>query len=452
MRTPILAEFAKTPLALLADVTATPTPVLGVTPHPYGDYDLGIKALIRGDYDQTVGYMEDVLKADPDLPDAHYFIGEAYRLMGEIAEAIKAYDKAVNTDADYAPAYLGRGRALLLRNIDAALEDFDRALNRDPLMTDVYLELGAYYASERIWTKLQSTMEEALDAGLTAPMIYIRLSEAQLHLDQHAEALENAIKGSADDPTLLPGYLAVGRAYVAIGRDTFDPGSFAAALWPLQTYLAYAPEDHRGWTDLARTQVSLGQLEDAMISVNLAIELQDRYAPAYLTRGILYTEMGEYEAAIEDLNLARRHGTETYDLLIACSRAYYLLGDIEEALDFSNLAIKAANEEKKITIRELKLAEGYALRALATESNPDLVDYAILNWNWILGLSNARAETRQLAEVHLAELTGEGPTRTPTPTKTRTPTKTTTAAVKTASPTVTSTPTLTKTPSATTAP
>ena len=156
---------------------------------------------------------------DPDLPDAHYFRGEALRLMGDIAEAIRAYDQSVNTDPDYAPAYLGRGRALLLRNTDAALNDLDRALRLDPSMTEAYLELGAYYSSNKLWLVLETSMEAALEDGVITPMIYIRLSEAQTSLGKSQEALENALEGSANDPTLLLGYLAVGRAYVAVGVD-----------------------------------------------------------------------------------------------------------------------------------------------------------------------------------------------------------------------------------------
>jgi len=451
MRTPISTELAGTPLSLLVSATSTPTLVLGVTPHVYGAYDSGIKALIRGDYELALEYMTQVTDADPSLPDAHYFRGEALRLMDKIGEAIKAYDRAVNTDPDFAPAYLGRGRALLLRNTDAAINDLNRALKLDPSMTEAYLELGTYYASNKLWLRLANTMKAALEAGETTPMIYIRLSEAQISLNKPQEALENALEGSANDPTLLPGYLAVGRAYVAVGVDTFEPDHFSAALWPLKTYLIYTPDDHRGLACLGRAQVNLGQYEEAMTVLNYAIELQDRYAPAYLARGILNADIGEYEAAIDDLTLARRYSPATFDLLLSTGRAYFLMGDFNitgdfnDALDFINPAIAVANEETNFSIRGTKLAECYALRAQVYE-NINRLDYAIREWKWVLSLENVRPETRAIAETRVAELTGQGPTRTPTASPTLTPSATATLPSPTATLAATSTTTPSKTP------
>jgi len=451
MRTPISTELAGTPLSMLVSASSTPTLVLGVTPHVYGAYDSGIKALIRGDYELALEYMTQVTDADPDLPDAHYFRGEALRLMGDIGKAINAYDQSVNTDPDYAPAYLGRGRALLLRNTDAALNDFNRALRLDPSMTEAYLELATYYALNKLWLKLETTMKAALEVGVTTPMIFIRLSEAQINLDKPQEALENALEGSANDPTLLPGYLAVGRAYVAIGIDTFEPDHFSAALWPLKTYLIYTPDDHRGLAYLGRAQVSLGQYEEAMTVLNHAIELQDRYAPAYLARGILNAEIGEYEVAIDDLTLARRYSSVTFDLLLSTGRAYFqkgdfnLRGDFNDALDFINPAIAVANEETDFSIRGTKLAECYVIRAQVYE-NINRLDDAIHEWKWVLSLENVRPETRAIAETRVAELTGQGPTRTPTASPTRTPSATATLPSPTATITTTSTTTPSKTP------
>ncbi|GAG40463.1 unnamed protein product, partial [marine sediment metagenome] len=248
-------------------------------------------------------------------------------------------------------------------------------------------------------------------------------------LGKPQEALENALEGSANDPTLLLGYLAIGRAYLAVGVDTFNPDYYSAALWPLKTYLTYTPDDHRGLASLGRAQVNLGQYEEAITLLNYAIELQDRYTPAYLARGILNAEMGEYELAIDDLTLARRYSTATFDLLVSTGQAYFIMGDFSiigdfnDTLDFINPAIAVANEETDLSIREIKIAECYALRAQVYE-NIDQLDAAIREWRWILNLENARPETRAMAETHLAELTGQGPTRTPTSSPSDTPTPT----------------------------
>jgi tetratricopeptide (TPR) repeat protein len=305
-------------------------------------------------------------------------------------------------------------------------------------MTEAYLELGSYYSSKRLWLKLASTMEEALDAGVTSPMIYIRLAQAQIQLNQQDAALENALEGSANDPGLLLGYLVVGQAYVTVGIDTFEASNFTAAVWPLQTYLTYTQEDHRGWAYLGRAWASLGQHDNALSALNYSIQLNDSYAPAYIARSIIYMAQGKLEDALTDLTLGWRYGPETFDLQLLTARAYYLLGENEDALDYVNDALSLANEERLLAKKEVKLGEGYALRALISETNPDpdMQSYALLNWRWVARLTYVRPETLAMAEAHIAELTGQAPSRTPTASPTATPTNT---------PTSTATPTRTPT-------
>jgi len=416
MRTPIPTELVSTPLAMLVENSPTPTPMIGVTPHPEEAYDAGINALLKGDYETALSYFDQIIESVPNpSADVYYFRGEALRLSGSYGLALLAYDSAVNKNADYTPAYIGRARAFLARDDnESALADYDRALRREPLLVDIHIDLGKYYASRKLWLKLESTMQESLELGVNTPWIYIYLSEAQLNLGNYAGALDNALEGSADDPSLLEGYLAIGRAYISWGVNSVDPSYFNAALWPLQTYTNYKPDDQRGWAALARASAGLGNLDEAMDAADRSIQINDRHAPAYLARAIVYMRQGNYQAALDDLLLARRYGQETYDLLIHTSEIYFYMGNYEDAIKSANAAQTAANDEPISINQQIKTAEVYALLGKIYESNPEAIDDAIMRWRWILGLEHVRPETLALAETHLAELLGEGPTRTPT--------------------------------------
>ncbi len=427
IRTPIATDYAATPLALLVSATSTPTPIAGFTPHPgIESYTFGVQAIEDGDYEQAIFALDQALQTDPNLVEALYFKAEALRLSGNISEAIKSYDETLKLDWEYAAPYLGRGRALLERNDEIAEQDLDRAIEYDPLFVEAYEELGAFYERMTYWQRMETTMEEALSVGARSPQVLIYLSNAELLLNKYQKALVYALEGSADDPTLLEGYLAVGRAFVALGIDTLDNSYYPRAIWPLQTYVAYRSDDPRGWASLGRALLGAGQQEEALQVLNIAIELNDRNAPAYLARGILYTERGIYDAAIEDLNAARRFAPETFDLWIAKGRALYLNGNYSDALnDNITPAIAYAKDIPDNFTRERKLAEAYALRAIIFELNPDNLNDAIRHWNYILEFEYVVPETRALAEQHYNELTGVGPTRTPTVSPTPSPTATT---------------------------
>lgn len=410
-RTPIPTELAGTPIVFFLEETPTPTPVLGLTPRPsYEAYGAGIAALQRGDYEMAVEFMEQVIELDDSLADAYYFLGEAHRKAGEPGQAVGAYDRATLLDRDYAPALLGRGLArldLVLREngefrAQDLPNDFDQALDRDPQLAEAYLAKADFYATVRLWKTMEDTLQEALDAGVRNPTVYIQLSYAQYNRGNFRDALENAVEGSARDPGNLEGYKAIGRAHVAL--DNFEQ-----ALWPLQTYVAYLPEDHTGWALLSRALIGADEVEQAVEAANKSLELNDRYAPGYLARGFALIARGENQAAIEALQQSRRYGAENYSLFLAFAHAYYQSGQYVEALrNATDALIQAENPGRK--------AKGYAIRALVYEAtNPPLPDEARLNWQWILDTEGAREETVELARIHLAALNGEGPTLTPTP-------------------------------------
>lgn len=421
LRTPIPTELALTPIVFFVEATPTPTPMLGVTPHPsFEAYAAAVRALERGDYETALEFLNQVLELDEDLPDVHYLRGEALRMLGRPAEATLAYDQAIRLAPDFAPAYLGRARALLAIarrekgddiRLDDLPSDYEKVLELDPTLVDAYIDLANFYAELRLWKTLEETLTAALEAGARAPILYIRLSEAQYHRGRYEQALENAMIGSADDPTLLDGYLALGRAFNAVG-------DYRSALPALLTYVAYRGDDHRGWSALGRARFALGDLEGALEALDRALEINDRYAPAYQTRGEVYLALEDPEAALSDLFRARQYGPESFDLYLAIGRAQYLLADYVEAL-------KSLNQALSLSETQAEKAQVYALRGLVYEAtNPPLTEDAIRNWRWVLELENAPDDLKAMATDHLLALGAEPVTTTPTPTASRTPTPT----------------------------
>jgi tetratricopeptide (TPR) repeat protein len=441
IRTPISTEFYATPLALLIPVTPTATPIAGYTPRPEIEaFSSGILALQRREYEQAIAFFDQALVIDPEFVGAVYFKGEAQRQNDLIGTSIGTFDEASKMDPEFPATYLGRGRALLERDEIAAEQDFQRAIERDPQFVEAYLELAEYYANKRLWQRLETILEQAIEDGAGSPLLYVYLSTAEINLAKYEKALAASLQGSADDPGLLEGYLAVGRAYVALAANTLEFSYFSSVIWPMETYITYAPEDPTGWAIYGRALVGTGDYDLAMQVLNTAIALDDRSALAYQARGILYTELGQYDLALQDLSDARRYGTVTFDLMISTARALYLQGEYQLALrEYLNPVVTEANNIASSFIKERKLAEAYALRGLIYESNPDNINDAIRQWSWILDFENALPETKALAQQHYDELTGVGPTRTPT----ASPTPTTES---TFTPTATPTPTVSQTP------
>ena len=73
-------------------------------------------------------------------PPAPYFTGvERWGPIPAIAE----YDKAIELDPRYAPAYYNRGNAYYkLENVDQALADYDKAIELNPNYAPAYSNRG----------------------------------------------------------------------------------------------------------------------------------------------------------------------------------------------------------------------------------------------------------------------------------------------------------------------
>jgi tetratricopeptide (TPR) repeat protein len=281
-----------------------------------------------------------------------------------------------------------------------------------------YVESADFYASKRQWEVVDELMGDALDAGLTEPEIYIRRAQAQINRTFYSQALENAVEGSANDPTDLLGYLVLGQAYV-------ENGLYNSALWPLQTYMLYRPDDAIGHAYLARAHLGVGQYDSAFTSANQAVALNERLSKAYVVRGYVQNTRGEYDAALDDFAQALRFGRSSWDIQYGTARAYYGLNEMAAAFEAANKALgDAIADEKDPVIRDQKKGEAYALLGMIFEdTDPPRIEDALSNWYLLRALEFARPETIALAEAHILELTGEGPTRTPTlsPTPSLTP-------------------------------
>ncbi len=463
-RTAIPTELAQTPLAFFVAQTPTPTTVVGITPHPaYEAYSSGLRALERGNYEQAEGFFDQVLDLDNTLPDAHYFKGEARRLYAMsddgaddrsalLGAAIQSYDNAILKDSEYAPAFLGRGRALLERAIiregpdgidgQHLPTDYARAIEIDPTFVQAYVAQAEFMRFVGLWKSAEETLQAAVDAGLRDPIVYILMAEAQLIRGKFEDALENAIEGSGSDPTDVNGYFVLGRTFVRLEE-------YEQALNPLLTYVAYRSDDHRGWSDLGRTQLELGDLPGAAFSLDQAHTMKADYSPAFVGRGWLNLELGDYQLGLNDFNKALQFGQETFEMYLGLGHAYFLLGNLQEGLNQASTAMELASLAQECEILDRDISRGYHLRAIISEASDELTDYAIQNWEWILALACPDPLIREIAEQHLLILTGEIPVPSPTASRTPTPAGPTPTPTLSPTPKPTATPTRTSTPAPT---
>jgi len=423
-RTPTPTFSAKTPLWALLPATYTPTPLYVVTEHPVTSsdaYSAAIRYFEQGDYQNAINLMQQVLVIEPNAADAYYYIGESYRFMGEEAKALDAYNAAVQSNASFAPGYLGQAMALEALDFETDVTGYlDQAIQLDAQFAAAYLERGRQRISRGDPQAALDDLEVAQGLSPDSPLVYLYLAQAQMAVGRYDEALVSAKKANALDITLLPAYLVLGQAYSATGQ-------LEQAVGALQTYTLYQPDDPSALEILGSAYNAAGDYRDALSALDRAIGMDKKLAEAYYQRGMANLGLEELDAAEQDFKSAVAYDPFDFDSHLGLARVYLLQGHAGDAylqiernarpLVKNSQSLQAqADYWEAVSLEELgetKAAEHYWRNLLALP--PDFV----------LPKEVVPADWREQAIRRLATAT-PSPTNTPTftstPKVTQTPT------------------------------
>jgi tetratricopeptide (TPR) repeat protein len=431
--TPTPTFIGPTPLWMFLESTYTPTPIYVNTPHPATEaYRAGIRSFRNGNYSEMVFFMRQAAQAEPDSEDIHYYLGEAYLLSGEPENALYAYEKALEINQNFAPAYLGRARAMSAIEPKFDIEmDLVRASELDPNLAAANLDLIAYYLSIGDYEQAMVLLDSAQVTIPESPLVYAYRSQALMGTGDFEQAFMAAEKAYELDQTILPIYQILGELNLISGKPR-------QASHFLEIYLRYVKDDPSAWAVYGQALVKSGnQFDQAMMAFDLALTLDKNSFTALLYRGYAYLDLGEGQSAVNDLFIARNLDRDSFEASIGLARALALSERFADSISQFN-----GSELLSETVHQQ--AEVYYWRAKTFQEMGDS-NSAALDFTALLDLQSedipiAWVEKAQAYNIQLtptATMTSPPPTSTPTETPTATPTPTS----EIPSPTITSTPT-----------
>jgi tetratricopeptide (TPR) repeat protein len=440
--TPSPTFIGPTPLWMLLDETYTPTPLYVNTPHPISEaYRAGIRAFNSDNFEEMLTFMKQAAQAEPDSADTHFYIGEAYLHLKEAESALIAFEKAIETDPNFAPAHLGRARVLSTLNPEFDVKgDLLHAINLDPNLTNAYLDLIAYYIETEKFELALDYASIVEDLNPESALLYLYRSQALLNLEQYEQALEAAQLAYDKDRTILPLYFTLGLSHLQSGNPRRAKTFF-------EIYLRYVQDDPRAWEALGRTLFEQGDsYENAIEAFNAALELDENSFIALLYRGLTYLEVGEGQLAVNDLVLARNFDRESFEASLGLGQALFLAERIEDA-------ISQFSGSESLADTDLQRARVYYWRAQAFNALGDR-KAAVMDFQALIDVDSedVSKDWIESAQEYII-LSTPTPTRTSSPIpNTDTPTvppPSLTPTYSTPTPTVTKSPTTTPRPSST---
>ena len=200
---------------------------------------------------------------DPDLSDAHSWLGGALLTLGQVDEAITSINEAIRLEPENGQAYQALGRAYWAGKGDfaAAIPAFRRAIELNPEAGYSYLQLGLLLAWEGQYQEAEAVCRRAVElqdqyisgnAGLQVVGANARLGYVFYLQGRYDEAIREYERGLAfvsssdhalKERTSIEITIKIGATYLRMGRSEEAARFFDRALKNFDARVAKGADD-----------------------------------------------------------------------------------------------------------------------------------------------------------------------------------------------------------------
>ncbi len=349
----------------------------------------GQKYLEDGDVSKAIAALEEALKRDPGLAEAHRLLGEALGHSGRWPEAVKQFEAYQALAEGDSAAYLLLGQAYVqTSDLKKAAATFAEGVRADPdflvshqeeiaQATDDFLEAG----KEALQAGDLATATEFLT--IVAPLVpgqgdvYILLGQAHRQANNVVQALsayvnavnlspELAAKHANEIDVLAQQGLEIGqaaldneelptaaqilgavttlvpdgpRAHFLLGNVYNQANQYAQAIEQYQTVLSLEPSSSSAHTNMGVVYYKMGDLETAVEEFNAALEIEPDDAETHYLLGAAYVQLEQLEEGKTEFEAALELDEQLAPPYIGLGNVYLLQGAIDSALEMANQAV-----------------------------------------------------------------------------------------------------------------
>ncbi|UCB51946.1 MAG: tetratricopeptide repeat protein [Candidatus Zixiibacteriota bacterium] len=282
---------------------------------------LGMVQMAKGMLKDADFSFRKAISFDDENPEYHKNLGEVNFKKGVLIIAMQEYNTALELDSTMVEVYFNLARAYLKQaRFNDAMEAFKTAIRVDPQNKDAYLSLGDIYMLDgKHYPEARIIYEEYLKFGEENSVAlgnlgtsYYFLSKMLPSLVENGDTLtqadmstrasqylERSLGPDSENPEL---YLYLGKSYQDLKRY---PEALDAFLNYEQALLErdheWAEKDADFWVSKGQVQAEIGDsasLEEAILSLSKAIELDSTKTTAYSYLGSALFEQEKFAEAI----------------------------------------------------------------------------------------------------------------------------------------------------------
>ncbi len=136
----------------------------------------GLRNYREGKNQEAIQYFQGAIQMEPNLADAHCFLGLAYYTAGNFPEAENEYKKAVELRPDFVKSYVYLGHLYTYRNqIGEAIKVYEKAVKLKTDEPGVYGNLAYFYLAQNKLQKAKAYARKALTLNPDSYLFHFNL-------------------------------------------------------------------------------------------------------------------------------------------------------------------------------------------------------------------------------------------------------------------------------------
>lgn len=263
-------------------------------------------------------------------------------------DAIDYYNKAIETDSNFAPAYAGLGEVYSFigyykmevkedyeDSYNKSYENILKALKLGANTNDTQRSLALSYLHLRRMNEAEAVARRVVELDPNDAESYYILWAASGR-DPESPYINKALEL---DPNLVVAHIGLGNAYLFKGNYVRATEHYKRAV-----ELADSPQLHNYLGTSLRTQ---GYLDKAASEYLKAIELDPNYSPAYMNLGATFLYMSKLGDSIADERKSISLNSNEPEAYYYLARALELSDKPKEAIENYRTFIKLASDQEK---------------------------------------------------------------------------------------------------------
>ncbi|CAN5446150.1 hypothetical protein BH10ACI3_BH10ACI3_23430 [soil metagenome] len=225
-------------------------------------YSQGLAQLSRDDYARAVPYFEKAVETDPNYAEAWYQAGYCYGLLGRHTDALKASRQAARLRPEWSATFVNIGASsYALAQYKDAVDAYKTAARLDEDNADIQYSLGLTFG------KMNRSGEEILAYQRTIaikPDHANALEKLGLAFSKQRRFVEAAVAFEA-----LKVYKPDAKTYNNLGESYLESGKAEDSLESFNNALGYNPDFDKARYNLGRAYIKLGNRDMAQVQYEI---------------------------------------------------------------------------------------------------------------------------------------------------------------------------------------